>query len=75
MFDAEFDTGAASIDDTLRVRITGLDGGVQAVEVQWAPRIGAGGTLVLPAERDWAAVEQTAEGTWCVVLWAPRGDE
>jgi hypothetical protein len=71
VWDAEFIDTAATVADELHVRIPGFDDGEGEFTVAWAPRINDAGTPVLPAANDWAAVTETAEGTWCVLLWAP----
>lgn len=71
LFDAEFVDTASGVADDLHVKIPDFDDGVHAEPVEWAPRVNDAGAAVFPSAGDFAAVMQTGDGVWIVVLWKP----
>lgn len=71
IYEATFIDTAASLTDSLRVRVPGFDDGVHAFEVMWMPR-----DAVLPVAGDRAVVVEAValdgdSTVWAVVCWEP----
>lgn len=67
--EARFADTATTPGDPLHVVIDSFDGGVHKFgPVAWQPRLGVEGAEY-PQAGDTAYVEESDEGTWCVLLW------
>jgi hypothetical protein len=70
LYEATITSTATSVDDDVTVVIRDFDNGDRDFgPVAWMPRVDDDGAPVYPAAGDWAAVAETLDGTWCVLVW------